>query len=173
MIPYYRTQYLIQSLLFSSLKTNGKLNLIFVRICWRGQSSFRMTGFYLVEPEQGRMYLLGGAGSDMMTRGFLEYSVSSCSCWSRSVVTVCMQPSPKPLTPSPFSQKLIVLEIPARGLLSPGWTLNNHKSQHTPPYTMGHVTRGLTMEHVGSLIMGHGTRGQQWPMWPWSRVKMN
>ena len=149
MIPYYRTQYLIQSLLFSSLKTNGKLNLIFVRICWRGQSSFRMTGFYLVEPEQGRMYLLGGAGSDMMTRGFLEYSVYSCSGWSRSVVTVCMQPSPKPLTPSPFSQKLIVLEILARGLLSPGWTLNNHKSQHTPSY---HGTRD-TWTH-------HGTRGQ-------------
>ena len=167
MIPYYRTQYLIQSLLFSSLKTNGKLNLIFVRICWRGQSSFRMTGFYLVEPEQGRMYLLGGAGSDMMTRGFLEYSVYSCSGWSRSVVTVCMQPSPKPLTPSPFSQKLIVLEILARGLLSPGWTLNNHKSQHTPPYTMGHVTRGQphhgTREqpHHGTRWQPHhGTRGQ-------------
>ena len=75
----------------------------------------------------------------MMTRGFLEYSVNSCSGWSRSVVRVCMQPSPKPLTPGPFSQKLIVLEILARGLVSPGWTLNNHKSQHTPPY---HGTRG-------------------------------
>ena len=164
MIPYYRTQYIFQSLLFSSLKTNGKLNLIFVRICWRGQSSFRMTGFYLVEPEQGRMYLLGGAGSDMMTRGFLEYSVYSCSGWSRSVVTVCMQPSPKPLTPSPFSQKLIVLEILARGLLSPGWTLNNHKSQHTPPYhgTRGqphHGTRG--QPHHGTRWQPHhGTRGQ-------------
>ena len=76
-----------------------------------------------------------------MTRGFLEYSVNSCSGWSRSVVTVCMQPSPKPLTPGPFSQKLIVLEILARGLVSPGWTLNNHKSQHTPPYH-GTLTRG-------------------------------
>ena len=77
-----------------------------------------------------------------------------------------MQPSPKPLTPGPFSQKLIVLEILARGLVSPGWTLNNHKSQQT----MGHKTRGLAMGHVGSLTMGHGTRGQQWP-WLW--VSMN
>ena len=72
-----------------------------------------------------------------------------------------MQPSPKPLTPGPFSQKLIVLEIHARGLVSPGWTLNNHKSQHTLPYlgtlTRGqphHGTRELTVGHVGSS--GHG-----------------
>ena len=87
-----------------------------------------------------------------MTRGFLEYSVNSVVA---GVVTVCMQPSPKPLTPGPFSQKLIVLEILARGLVSPGWTLNNHKSQHTPPY---HGTRGQPYHGTRGLSMGHGTR---------------
>ena len=85
MIPHYRTQYLIQSLLFSSLKTNGKLNLIFVRICWRGQSSFRMTGFYLVQPEQGRMYLLGGSEERHDDTGLFGIFSLQCSGWSREV----------------------------------------------------------------------------------------
>ena len=36
-----------------------------------------MTGFYLVQPEQGRMYLLGGSEERHDDTGLLEYSVNS------------------------------------------------------------------------------------------------